>query len=397
MTSHKPNRAEVPVDAAQLAIENIAPVQPQADDARWMAVALAEAREAAAAGEVPVGAAVVKDGVLLATGRNSPVASHDPSAHAEVNALRAAARALGNYRLDGCTLYVTLEPCAMCSGAMLHARLARVVYGAADPRTGAAGSVVDLFAQPLLNHRTRVTSGVGAEACGAALQEFFRERRRVARETAQPLRDDALRTPEARFDAWREALPEFATVDDLPSLAGWRMAYIDTRPDSAGAPVLLALHGWGEWGLLFRHLWPLLTGWRVLVPDLVGFGRSDKPKRGSIHTPAWHAQVLSEWLRRLDVRHLAIVHHPDSGAVVQALRQSGSPQVTAAWPIDAGRADDDTQRAWQAPFPGRGHEAARRALGARAVSTDDFDPAAAARLAARLVRASSDPMGYSGA
>ncbi len=360
-------------------------------------MALAQAREAAAAGEVPVGAVVVKDGMLLATGRNSPVATHDPSAHAEVNALRAAATALGNYRLDGCTLYVTLEPCAMCSGAILHARLARVVYGAVDPRTGAAGSVVDLFAQPLLNHHTHVTAGVAADACGALLQDFFRGRRQAARETAQPLRDDALRTPEARFDAWREAMPPAATLADLPSLAGWRMAYVDTRPDSPAAPVLLALHGWGEWGLLFRHLWPLLPGWRVLVPDLIGFGRSDKPKRGSIHTPAWHAQVMSEWLQQLGVRHLTIVHHPDSGALVQALRQNGAVRVTTAWPIDVGHADADMQRAWQAPFPDRGHEAARRALGARGVSKDDLDPAAAARLAARLVQSSSGPMGYSGA
>ncbi|MBS0426056.1 MAG: tRNA adenosine(34) deaminase TadA [Proteobacteria bacterium] len=378
-------------------MENIAPAPSEADDARWMAVALAQAREAAAAGEVPVGAVVVKDGVLLATGRNSPVATHDPTAHAEVNALRAAAAALGNYRLDGCTLYVTLEPCAMCSGAMLHARLARVVYGAADPRTGAAGSVVDLFAQPLLNHHTRVTSGVAAEACGALLQDFFRGRRQAARETAQPLRDDALRTPEACFDPWREALPPVATVADLPSLAGWRMAYIDTRPGPSEAPVLLALHGWGEWGFLYRHLWPLLPGWRVLAPDLIGFGRSDKPKRGSIHAPAWHAQVLLEWLQQLGVRQLAIVHHPDGGPLVQVLRQNGSPRVTAAWAIDIGHADADTQRAWQAPFPDRGHEAAPRALGARGVSKDDLDPATAARLAARLVRAGSDPMGYSGA
>ena len=114
---------------------------PSPDDAHWMGLALAQARLAAEAGEVPVGAVVVKDGQCIASGRNAPIAGHDPTAHAEVQALREAARVLGNYRLDGCTLYVTLEPCAMCSGAMLHARLARVVYGAPDPRTGAAGSV----------------------------------------------------------------------------------------------------------------------------------------------------------------------------------------------------------------------------------------------------------------
>ena len=122
-----------------------------AHDARWMRLALAEALAAAAAGEVPVGAVVVKDGTVIGAGRNAPIGAHDPTAHAEVLALRAAARHLGNYRLDDCTLYVTLEPCAMCSGAMLHARLARVVYGAPDPKTGAAGSVLNLFAEPRLN------------------------------------------------------------------------------------------------------------------------------------------------------------------------------------------------------------------------------------------------------
>ena len=362
-----------------------------------MGVALGQAREAAAAGEVPVGAVVVKNGTLLATGRNSPIATHDPSAHAEVNALRAAAAALGNYRLDDCTLYVTLEPCAMCSGAMLHARLARVVYGAADPRTGAAGSVIDLFAQPLLNHHTRVTAGVDAEACGALLQDFFRSRRQALREAAQPLRDDALRTPDGRFDAWREALPVPQWVADLPSLAGWRMAYVDTRPDGRDAPVLLALHGWGQWGHLFRHLLPRLPGWRVLVPDLVGFGRSDKPKRDAVHTVDWHAQVLCEWLQRLGVRELAVVHHPDAGPLVQALRQLEPLALSAVQPIESGRADADTRRAWQAPFPDRGYEAARRAFGARGVSSDDLDAVGAARVATRVGQGPADPMGYSGA
>lgn len=146
-----------------------------------MALALQEAQRAADAGEVPVGAVLVKDGQVIATGRNTPVAQHDPSAHAEINALRAGAAALGNYRLDGCELFVTLEPCAMCAGAMLHSRLARVVFGAADPKTGAAGSVLDLFAEPKLNHHTRVQGGVLADDCSALLQRFFQQRRSVAR------------------------------------------------------------------------------------------------------------------------------------------------------------------------------------------------------------------------
>ena len=135
-------------------------------------MALAEAALAAAAGEVPVGAVVVRRGEVIATGRNAPVDAHDPTAHAEMVALRAAALAIGNYRLDDCELYVTLEPCAMCSGAMLHARLKRVVFGAFDPKTGAAGSVINLFAQPQLNHQTALQGGVMAEDSAALLQKF---------------------------------------------------------------------------------------------------------------------------------------------------------------------------------------------------------------------------------
>ena len=145
--------------------------------AAFMRLALEQARHAWDLGEVPVGAVVVKDGVVIARGYNQPIGKHDPTAHAEIVALRAAAEVLGNYRLPGCELYVTLEPCVMCSGAMMHARLARVVYGATDPKTGACGSVVDLFGQERLNHHTEVSGGVMAEECGAMLKGFFAARR----------------------------------------------------------------------------------------------------------------------------------------------------------------------------------------------------------------------------
>lgn len=150
-------------------------------DQDFMQLALQEAQRAWSLGEVPVGAVVVKDGVVIATGCNQPIGQHDPTAHAEIVALRAAADKLGNYRLPGCELYVTLEPCVMCSGAMLHARLARVVYGATDPKTGACGSVLDLFAQEKLNHHTEVTGGVLADEASAMLKAFFAERRNAAR------------------------------------------------------------------------------------------------------------------------------------------------------------------------------------------------------------------------
>ncbi|HSD59685.1 MAG TPA: tRNA adenosine(34) deaminase TadA [Burkholderiales bacterium] len=148
------------------------------DDEHFMREALALAERGRAAGEVPVGAVVVKDGAVVGRGWNCPVGSSDPTAHAEIRALREAAQRLGNYRLPGCELYVTLEPCAMCAGAIMHARIARVVYGAPDPKTGACGGVVDLFAVDRLNFHTEVRGGVLAEECGALLREFFAEKRR---------------------------------------------------------------------------------------------------------------------------------------------------------------------------------------------------------------------------
>jgi tRNA(adenine34) deaminase len=149
-------------------------------DNQFMLEAIASAKKAELQGEVPVGAVLVYEGQIVATGHNQPIAQHDPTAHAEIAALRAAAEVLGNYRLPGCTLYVTLEPCAMCAGAMLHARLTRVVYGAADPKTGACGSVINLFAEEKLNHHTTVTGGVLAEECGQLLRDFFIRRRAQA-------------------------------------------------------------------------------------------------------------------------------------------------------------------------------------------------------------------------
>ena len=146
-------------------------------DEFFMQSALEQAQTAAAAGEVPVGAVVVHKGQVIATGRNAPIEGHDPTAHAEIMALRAAAKALGNYRLPDCELYVTLEPCAMCSGAMLHARLKRVVFGASDPKTGAAGSVINLFDRPQLNHQTALQGGVLANEAASILKDFFNRRR----------------------------------------------------------------------------------------------------------------------------------------------------------------------------------------------------------------------------
>lgn len=144
-----------------------------------MRASLELAEEAEAAGEVPVGAVVVKNGAIIGRGYNCPISTADPTAHAEVMALRDAARSLGNYRLADCTLYVTLEPCAMCVGAIFHARIARLIYGAVDPKTGACGSVIDLTAELRLNHHMQMTGGILAEEGGGKLKRFFEKRRKI--------------------------------------------------------------------------------------------------------------------------------------------------------------------------------------------------------------------------
>ncbi len=147
------------------------------DDREAMQAALAEARLAAEAGEVPIGAVVVNGGAIVARGQNRVLRDVDPTAHAEIVALREAAAALGNYRLSGCTLYVTLEPCAMCAGAMVHARLDRLVFAAADPKAGACGSVLAILNHPQLNHQIRLEQGIAADESAELLRSFFRERR----------------------------------------------------------------------------------------------------------------------------------------------------------------------------------------------------------------------------
>lgn len=150
-------------------------------DEHWMRHALALAEQAASQDEVPVGAVIVRDGELIAEGHNRPIIDHDPSAHAEMVALRAAGKALDNYRLTGCDLYVTLEPCVMCAGAIVHARIQRLVFGALDPRAGAVSSVYDVISEPRLNHALEWQGGVLEHDCGQLLKDFFRQRRQAAK------------------------------------------------------------------------------------------------------------------------------------------------------------------------------------------------------------------------
>lgn len=176
-----------------------------------MRLALDQAHNAWLIGEVPVGAVIVRDGQVIATGYNRPITTHDPSAHAEMVALRHAAQLLENYRLPECELFVTLEPCAMCAMALMHARFKRVVFGAWDPKTGAAGSVVNLFAQPQLNHHTTVQGGVLAEACGEVLRNFFAERRAQKKAERDAQRAEAQRL--AELEAQLHHIPAADTLE----------------------------------------------------------------------------------------------------------------------------------------------------------------------------------------
>ena len=329
------------------------------DDTDFMLAALDQARAAGQAGEVPVGAVVVMDGVIIATGRNAPIGGSDPTAHAEIVALRAAALALENYRLEGCELFVTLEPCAMCAGAMLHSRLKRVVFGASDPKTGAAGSVLNLFDQPQLNHQTALQGGTMADESSELLQSFFRSKRE-AQVAQHPLRDDALRTPESRF----ADLPGYPwqphCVSDLPSLAGLRMHYLDEAGSENPDLTYLCLHGNPAWSYLYRDMIPvfLQAGSRVVAPDLIGFGKSDKPKKEAFHHLGWQRQVLSEFVERLDLRRIVLVATPWSALLdlaASAPERYVRTELLDTAQVAAGAGDD-------APYPDRGHRAAQRAF-----------------------------------
>ena len=402
-------------------------------DVGFMRFALAEAQAAAAAGEVPVGAVLVRHGQVIATGRNAPLAGHDPTAHAEIVALRAAAQALGNYRLDDCELYVTLEPCAMCSGAMLHARLKRVVFGAADAKTGAAGSVLNLFAECALNHQTAVQGGVLAPECGALLQTFFQARRSAQQaesRQAHPLRDDALRTAESAFVdlpgyPWK---PNY--ISKLPALAGLRLHYLDefAAPGQVRARAqpltYLCLHGNPAWSYLYRKMIPafLQSGARVVAPDLIGFGKSDKPKKESFHSFSRHRKILLELVEQMDLQNVVLVVQ-DWGGLLGLTLPIAAPQrycgllvmntalATGEQALPGGflawkkmcadkpaynigrllaRANPQMSpaecAAYDAPFPDAGHRAATRAFPRLVPDSVDADGAAVSREAAQFWR-----------
>lgn len=282
-----------------------------------MLLAIEQAAEAELANEVPVGAIVVKDGAVVSVGRNRTLETGDPTAHAEIIALRAAAKVLGTHRLDGLEMFVTLEPCPMCSGAVFHSRLSRLVYGAADPKTGCAGSVTDLFGIRQINHHTHLKSGVLENQCRHQLQTFFQSVRRKKSDTHVRLREDAVRVDPENFVEFQDFLASsqyFLTSD------GWRLHYIDSSSGDT-SNIVLCLHALPYWSYQFKQLLPLLkkAGFRVLMPDFLGCGLSDKPKKKTWHSLNNHVAAIHELLLALKVTSCTIVVMGNSIEVAHAL------------------------------------------------------------------------------
>lgn len=348
--------------------------EPTATDLAFMRLALEEAALAARSGEVPVGAVVVHQGRVIARGHNQTLARQDITAHAEIQALRQACEVLGNHRLEGCELYVTLEPCVMCSGALMGARLRRLVYGAAEPKTGAAGSVLDVFANPRLNHHTRVHGGVMAGECAGVLAQFFQARREdQARLRSQSfLREDALRTPDARLPSWPEGLRS-GYVNDLPELQGLRLHVLAAGQGGDAAVVLL--HGSAQWSAAHAEAVVQLAkaGLAVYAPDLLGFGLSDKPKKTTWHSLAGHAAVLRAWLWALPQQRLIIASPPSMAALVNLLSRDA---VLAERLCCVGIDEPALAPPWQdLPYPDAGHRAALRVM-PRLLAPQDAHPLA---------------------
>lgn len=328
-----------------------------------MSLALAEAQSAAESGEIPVGAIVVKDGVLIASGRNAPVDLNDPTAHAEIVALRRAAEVLGNYRLNDCTLYVTLEPCAMCAGAILNARVKRLVFGAKEPKTGAAGSVVNLF-QSSLNHQTKIASGILEESCSAAMRSFFSLRRLQRRQELQSsqsfLREDALRTPDQRFAFL--SLHGSKYLNDLSGAEGLRLHFFEYG--NSGMPrTWICLHSLQGWSFEFSQLFEKASELdRVLAFDLIGFGKSDKPKKESFHTLIKHQEVIFSFLKKVKVEEFILIV-PESGLSTAFSFLRMVEDLVLAVVVLPDFQDEGSSLGWRdAPYPNSGFKSGLKSL-----------------------------------
>lgn len=327
-------------------------------DAHFMGLALRQARLAQERGEVPVGAVLVDGaGQVLAQAGNSVIGQHDPTAHAEVLVLRQAGQAGHNYRLEHTTLYVTLEPCAMCAGALLNARVGRLVFGAAEPKTGAVQSVHSVLDDARNTHQIPHASGVLADECRALLQDFFRQRRNEHKASATPLRDDCLRPPIDGLvlpAGWGQQF----YADVCPAMLGLRIHAVDCGPVDSRSAVLF-VHDWLGWSEGFAPAMHALAlrGVRAVTLDLAGCGLSDKPKKAAVHNLELHTGTVWALLKRWKLERVLLAAPAaavDLGRAVLAQAAQNDVDMTLVQiPSPHTIAADRSSLI----YPGRGHKA----------------------------------------
>lgn len=343
----------------------------------YLRLALEQARLAQAAGEVPVGAVVVHQGRVVGTGHNACIAQHDPSAHAEVLALRAAGQALGNYRLSDCDLYVSLEPCAMCAAAMAHARIRHVVYGAADDQAGAAGSRLNVLADAGFKHRTSSQNAQDLAAIPATLKaelrqllpDFFQAKRRHHAQRPWPLAPQALRSADLAQRPWPG--PTGAFFMGLAPCPDWRLYHWDlpATTDSPLPPLLLLHDADSQLADWASHLPQWQGQRRILGLDLPGFGRSDKPKKAPADGVDFYLSVLRHYVQQqlgdaAAPLQLALLQ-PQHLLLPELARQL--PQWLALAPLIAAPSASPPDRPYADwPFADAGHRACQRAWHATA-------------------------------
>lgn len=313
---------------------------PSHDD--FMQLALEQAKLGELAGEIPVGAVVVSNGSVVGRGHNRTIIDCDPTAHAEVVALRQAALAIGSHRLANCSLYVTLEPCPMCLGAVFHSRIGSLFFGAYDPKGGACGSVLDLASQPKLNHHCSVQGGIAQSECAQALSGFFERLRSQKRQVHRPLREDALRVMQGALDGFMPGVRAVA-MDDLESAKGLRV-HLWTTPDTASVPehgLVLCLHGATSWACMFRELLQAapVPGVAVWAIDLPGHGQSDKTKTGWEFDRKFQLALLSEVMMRSPARWVFIVGQDTGCELAAELACSGVSRIRGMALINAATRD----------------------------------------------------------
>jgi tRNA(Arg) A34 adenosine deaminase TadA len=332
-------------------------------DAAMMRLALDEAKQASVCGEVPVGAVILCNGIVVAKSSNSVIQNCDPTSHAELLAIRRACHSLQRSRLNDCTLYVTLEPCTMCSGAIFGAQMARVIYAAAEPKTGASGSVINVYSNRHVNHHTQIHGGLLQEESVELLQEFFvniRKKQQENRSTSQQkLRPDMIRSDSKNGMIFLPDGMQSHYKNDWPSAPGVRLHWLSGGFVGAVIPPFLLLHPIPLWSAWFTpYIESIFDQALIYALDRLGCGFSDKPKKFSIEWVSLEQQLLMDWIESLPISLFRLVaSKKDQSTVTYVLEKYSHQCLEVLWLEDV-ISKKNTHYEWlQAPFPNEGHAA----------------------------------------